>query len=80
MYDDGYKNITNTDISTIAIQNMTERNESLRPEMKCDALDVRDMSLYPNSSFDLVIDKGTLDAILCGNAPYIKKNNLKDIA
>jgi len=59
---------------------MLERNERLRPEMKYDVIDIKDMGTYANNSFDLIIDKSTIDAILCGNAPYIKKNNLKDIA
>jgi len=48
--------------------------------MKWEVIDIKDMSTYANNSFDLVIDKSTIDAILCGNAPYIKKNYLKDIA
>jgi len=28
--------------------------------------DVRDMPQFANASFDVIIDKGTLDAILCG--------------
>lgn len=34
IYDDGYKNIHNIDISKNVITNMQKRNES-RPEMKC---------------------------------------------
>ena len=80
MYDEGYQQITNNDISKICIQNMLERNERRRPDMKWEVIDIKDMSTYANNSFDLVIDKSTIDAILCGNAPYIKKNYLKDIA
>ncbi|KAJ6899702.1 hypothetical protein NC652_025989 [Populus alba x Populus x berolinensis] len=30
-------------------------------------MDVRDMSEFQSGSFNAVIDKGTLDSILCGN-------------
>ena len=33
LYDDGYKNITNVDISSVVIQQMIEKNKSERPEM-----------------------------------------------
>jgi ASC-1-like (ASCH) protein len=30
-------------------------------------MDVRDMKAFEDASFDAVIDKGTLDSILCGS-------------
>ena len=33
--------------------------------MVWDAMDVCDMT-YPDSSFDLIVDKSTIDALLCG--------------
>ena len=33
MYDDGYKNITNVDISSVVIKQMIEKNQIERPEM-----------------------------------------------
>merc|ERR1712166_681488 len=65
MYDEGYLSITNNDISESCIENMKKRNEK-RPEMKWDVMDVRDMS-YPDSSFDMIIDKSTLDCLNCGD-------------
>lgn len=32
-------------------------------------MDVREMS-YPNESFDFVLDKSTIDALLCSDAPH----------
>ncbi|KAG2638798.1 hypothetical protein PVAP13_2NG640701 [Panicum virgatum] len=29
-------------------------------------MDVRDMSMFPDESFDCAIDKGTLDSLMCG--------------
>lgn len=65
MYDDGYHNITNMDFSPICINQMSERNQSRRL-MSWDIMDATAMS-YSDESFDVVIDKSTLDAVLCGN-------------
>ena len=62
MYDDGYKNIVNIDISTIVIEQMKERSIS-RPEMEFAVGDVMDIR-YPDNTFDLAIDKSTIDALL----------------
>ena len=71
MYDEGYTQITNNDISKFCIQTMSERNRESRPNMKWDIMDVRDMAIYKNESFDLIIDKSTIDAILCGSSAFI---------
>mgnify|MGYP000426600450 CR=1 FL=1 len=39
--------------------------------MKWDVMDIRDMNLYYDESFDIVLDKGTIDAILCGKDPHL---------
>jgi ubiquinone/menaquinone biosynthesis C-methylase UbiE len=69
MYDDGYTNITNIDISGIVIKQMTERNVK-RVSMKDEIMDVRDIK-YPDNHFDLAIDKSTIDALLCGDEAFI---------
>ena len=33
-------------------------------------MDVRNMS-YPSNIFDLIIDKSTIDALLCGDSAYM---------
>lgn len=70
MYDEGYTDITNNDISTICIKAMKKRNDELRPLMRFDIMDVREMS-YMDSTFDLIIDKSTIDALLCGSTAYL---------
>ena len=72
MYDDGYRLLTNNDISEVCVNSMKSRNETLRPEMKWDVMDVCDMSGYADSTFDLIIDKSTMDALLCGEDENIK--------
>ena len=69
MYDDGYHNIKNIDISQNVIKLMTERSKD-RPEMTYEVMDVRDIK-YESNFFDLAIDKSTIDALLCGDDAFI---------
>jgi SAM-dependent methyltransferase len=75
MYDDGYTSIVNTDISTVVIEQMRERNLH-RPGMLWEVDDVLAMQ-YEDEAFDVVIDKsspcssGTIDAILCGKRSFL---------
>ena len=70
MYDDGYHNIVNIDISHNVIKYMKERNKQ-RPKMTFCQMDVRDIKLESNS-VDLAIDKSTIDALLCGEDSFTK--------
>jgi len=62
MYDAGWRNIVNVDYSPAVISTMAQRHTS-RPSMSWEVMDVLDL-WYPDASFDLVIDKGTMDAML----------------
>lgn len=66
MYDEfeGASDIENVDFSEICIQNMTERNLEKRPSMKWVIMDILDLK-YEDASFDVVLDKGTMDALMC---------------
>lgn len=66
MYDDGYKDITNVDISDVVIQKMKERNKESRPGMSWLQMDVTEMDPAFENTFDIAIDKSTIDALLCG--------------
>ena len=68
MYDDGYENIDNCDISPVVIAQMKARN-STRKKMQYDIMDVRSMT-YPDNTYDLAIDKSTIDALLCGENSF----------
>lgn len=68
MYDDGYHNIVNIDISHNVIKYMKERNKQ-RSKMTFCQMDVRDIKLESNS-VDLAIDKSTIDALLCGEDSF----------
>ena len=35
-------------------------------------MDITDMSYFESNTFDVAIDKSTIDALLCGDDSYIK--------
>ncbi|XP_044499661.1 EEF1A lysine methyltransferase 4 isoform X2 [Mangifera indica] len=53
MVEDGYEDVVNIDISAVVIEAMQRKYSGHCPQLKC--------------SFGAVIDKGTLDSILCGS-------------
>ncbi|KAL1406245.1 hypothetical protein Q8F55_007939 [Vanrija albida] len=61
MYDAGWKNIVNIDFSTALIEQMKVRHEG-RPGMEWLEMDIMDLKF--GEEFDLVVDKGTMDALL----------------
>jgi ubiquinone/menaquinone biosynthesis C-methylase UbiE len=69
MYDVGLKNITNIDLSGTVIQKMTAKNKS-RAEMKFIQMDMLRME-FDSESFDIVLDKGTLDALMSDNSDNV---------
>lgn len=80
MVKDGYEDITNIDISSVAISMMRKKYEDI-PQLKYMQMDVRDMSSFPDDSFDSVIDKGTLDSLMCGsNAPLSASQMLGEVS
>lgn len=62
MYRDGYHNITNIDYSQVVIENMKSRSHEAR-SMQWLVMDIRSMT-FEKHSFDVVIEKATLDALL----------------
>ncbi|KAF4696120.1 hypothetical protein FOZ60_002350 [Perkinsus olseni] len=64
MYEEGYQNIVNVDISSVVIKQMEERYQD-KPGMVYQQADCRALE-FSDGMFDVVIDKGTLDSILCG--------------
>ncbi|KAL1701949.1 S-adenosyl-L-methionine-dependent methyltransferase [Schizophyllum commune] len=63
MWDDGYHNIVNIDYSPVVIEQMRRRNSEQRPQMEWHEMDIRDLQ-FPDTSFDIAIDKATMDAML----------------
>ena len=66
MFDDGYQNLSNIDISFTVQKQMTEQYKERYPSMVYKQMDVRQLQ-YQDGTFDAVIDKGTFDSILCGD-------------
>ncbi|KAF5191839.1 Methyltransferase-like protein [Thalictrum thalictroides] len=66
MANDGYNNVINIDISSVVIECMQKKYRD-RPELIYIKMDVRDMNEFQSGSFDAVIDKGTLDSLMCGS-------------
>ncbi|CAA0829444.1 S-adenosyl-L-methionine-dependent methyltransferases superfamily protein [Striga hermonthica] len=79
MADDGYDEIVNIDISSVVIEAM-QRKYLSRPQLKYMKMDVRDMSAFDTRSFAAVIDKGTLDSLLCGqNSQHNSSKMLEEV-
>jgi len=64
LFDEGYTNITNIDISMVVIEAMQQKYQD-KPTMTYQQMDCRQME-FPAGKFNVVIDKGTLDSVLCG--------------
>uniref|UniRef100_A0A7N0V9V7 Methyltransferase type 11 domain-containing protein n=1 Tax=Kalanchoe fedtschenkoi TaxID=63787 RepID=A0A7N0V9V7_KALFE len=63
MVKDGYEDIMNIDISSVAIELMRTKYEHF-PQLKYLQMDFRDMSFFSDDTFDCIIDKGTLDSLM----------------
>lgn len=63
-YDWGATNITNIDLSSVVISQMSAANKASRPHMKYLVMDVQALS-FDDASFDIVIDKSTMDCLFC---------------
>ena len=80
MYEEGYETITNMDISFSVVKSMEEEYKEKCPNMNFKVLDVRSMPEVESDSYDWVIDKGTLDTVLCGFASGVNsKETLAEI-
>lgn len=63
LYDAGFRDVTNVDFSKVVISDMLRRNIRSRPEMRWRVMDITKMQLG-DESFDIVMDKGALDALM----------------
>ena len=62
IYDSGYKNITNIDYSSNVLKKMEERSNEGGRNMIFKVMDALNME-FEEEEFDIIIDKGTLDAM-----------------
>jgi SAM-dependent methyltransferase len=63
LYDDGFHNVVNIDYSTQVIAKMQGKHSLARPGMQWLVMDMTKLS-FDDDSFDVVIDKAALDALL----------------
>ncbi|KAF8328367.1 uncharacterized protein EI90DRAFT_3146144 [Cantharellus anzutake] len=61
MFSDGFLNIVNTDYSSVVINQMAQRHSE--KSMQWIEMDIRALQ-FEDETFDVVIDKGTMDAML----------------
>ncbi|EDV31427.1 uncharacterized protein Dana_GF15348 [Drosophila ananassae] len=81
MYDSGFRDITNIDISPVAVKKMLEVNAKSRPDMKFLQMDATAMT-FKDESFSVALDKGTLDALFVDDAKetrLVVENYFKEI-
>ncbi|CAL8281663.1 unnamed protein product [Lota lota] len=62
MYDAGYRRITNIDFSSVCVTAMAARHARC-PGMTWRQMDARQLD-FPDASFDIVLEKATLDALM----------------
>ncbi|EFJ26341.1 hypothetical protein SELMODRAFT_97591 [Selaginella moellendorffii] len=66
----GFKEIVNIDFSSVVIKKMQQRHRHI-PQLTYVTMDVRNMAVFGDNSFDAVIDKGLMDSMLCGSNGFI---------
>eukprot|EP01036_Dinobryon_divergens_P022612 gene22612-30885_t len=71
LYDAGFVNITNLDFSEVVIDEMRKKNLH-RPRMQWHVGDMTSMTAYTDQSFDLVFDKGALDALMSEDSAAVR--------
>ena len=64
LYEDGYGSIANMDISRVVIDQMTEKYKE-KTSLTWQQMNVCSLE-FPDESYDVVIGKGLMDAVLCG--------------
>jgi ubiquinone/menaquinone biosynthesis C-methylase UbiE len=79
MFKDGYKRILSVDFSSTAIQTMIKRakNSEELKGIRYLEMDVTHL-LFDDETFDIVIDKGTLDAILTAHNEESAQKTVKN--
>ncbi|CAM9112308.1 unnamed protein product, partial [Ectocarpus fasciculatus] len=72
MYDDGFENILNVDISRVAIHQMAETYKAYPMEWKSIDLTREE---FPEEKFDVALDKACLDSIACNLRGVVNVEN-----
>jgi len=63
LFEAGFKNVVNMDISEVVIEQMRQKHEETHPGMKWVVGDVTNMTCFEDGMFDIVLDKATADTL-----------------
>ena len=74
MHEEGYLQITNIDFAESVVQMMKDKY----PAINYHHLDARQMDVFGDNEFALVIDKGTLDCVLCNEDAEVQAKNMME--
>ena len=75
LHDAGCCNVSSIDLSSVVIQQMADRYRE-KEEMEFTVMDATNLDFFPNECFDLVIDKGLTDAVLCGDKSFERVSSM----
>jgi len=64
MWQEGFKNIDAIDFAPSVIERMSEKHAEAKEGLRYQVLDMMNMNCFENETFDYVIDKATMDAIV----------------
>ena len=76
LYAEGFHNVRNLDFSPEVIDEMRVKHSTLRPEMLWDLGDMTCMTDYSDECFDVVFDKGALDALMSVDTEEVRITSL----
>ncbi|KAL7689699.1 putative methyltransferase type 11, S-adenosyl-L-methionine-dependent methyltransferase [Plasmopara halstedii] len=65
MVSDGYQKLMNVDVSEVVIKQMTTKYEDRAEQMQWQKMNMCSLE-FADKTYDAVVDKGTMDSILCG--------------
>lgn len=66
MSDDGYTDLTATDFADTAVEAMSARTAESHPRIQWKVADMLDLEAFSDASYDVVLDKAAMDAVLAG--------------
>ncbi|XP_068176000.1 eEF1A lysine and N-terminal methyltransferase isoform X2 [Antennarius striatus] len=78
LYDVGYKHLTNIDISETVVTHMNQRNAERRPGLTFQQVDAT-QTPYEDGSYQVALDKGTLDALASEERGELARNMLTEV-
>ncbi|GIQ81694.1 hypothetical protein KIPB_002694 [Kipferlia bialata] len=73
LYDEGVKSIDSIDISQVVVNQLNDRKGDRN--MNFYVRDSTDMGETPDATYDIIIDKATIDSLLCGEGARQKVND-----